>query len=281
MNAEDEYCLNLVRSIDKDRFLASLFAPEDKRPHLLALYAFNAEITRARDVVSEPAIGEIRMQWWLDALDGIYNGDKQDHPVAIALARAIEVGDLPQHALRNLVTAHIFDFYADPMPTLVDLEGYLGETSAALIQMAALILARGEALENAEASGLAGVAYGLVGLLRSLPLHRSRQQCFLPLDILTAHEATPADVIAGSNIRAVNIVVVELREKARARLSHARKMAGTIRPSAMPAFLHVGLTDAYLKALSKADEGALHKEAAVAPWRKQWILWSAARKEMF
>jgi 15-cis-phytoene synthase len=270
MSAEDEYCLNLVRSADKDRFLASLFAPEDKRAHLTALYAFNAEIIRARDVVSEPAIGEIRMQWWLDALDGIYNGDKQDHPVAIALARAIAAGDLPKHALRNLVTAHIFDFYADPMPTLTDLEGYLGETSAALIQMAALILAGHDALANAEVSGLAGVAYGMAGLLRALPTQRSRQQCFLPQDMLAAHGATPADVIAGSNETAVGVVVAELRKKARARLLEARKMAGTIKQAAMPAFLHVALTDAYLQ-----------KGAGTAQWRKQWILWKAARKEIF
>jgi phytoene synthase len=281
MSAEADYCNELVRSVDKDRYLAALFAPEDKRPHLMALYAFNAEIIKARDAVSEAAMGEIRTQWWLDTLDGVYAGEKQDHPVAIALGRAIEVGDLPKHALRNLVTAHIFDFYADPMPTLADLEGYLGETSSALIQMAALILGREEALANAEVSGLAGVAYGLAYMLRSLPMQRAYQQCFIPAEMLTARQASAADVIAGSNETAVGIVLAELREGARARLAQARRWAWTIKPQIMPAFLHVSLTDAYLDGIAKNSDTILHKGVTVAQWRKQWTLWKAARTEMF
>jgi 15-cis-phytoene synthase len=281
VNSEDQYCLDLVRSNDKDRFLASLFAPENKRPHLMALYAFNCEIVRARDLVSEAAIGEIRLQWWMDTLDGIYDGAAQDHPVAIALARAIVEGDLPKHALRNLVNAHIFDFYADPMPTFSDLEGYLGETSSALIQMAALILAGEEALENAEASGLAGVAYGLSGILSSLPKQRALSQCFIPADMLKARDAAPADLIAARNEVALSVVLAELREKARMRLLEARKMSWTIKPAAMPAFLHVALTDGYLNAIAQNADSVLQKGVGVSPWRKQWTLWKAARTEMF
>jgi 15-cis-phytoene synthase len=269
-----------VRDHDKDRYLACLFAPEAKRSHLMALYAFNVEVTQVRDKVSEPQIGEIRLQWWLDALDGIFASEKQDHPVAIALSRAITEGDLPKHALQNLVKAHIFDFYSDPMSTLPDLEGYLGETSSALIQMASLILAGDEALENAEASGLAGVAYGLAGLLRSLPQQRQRQQCFIPVDKLTARDATPAELMAGHNETSLGIVLAELREHAHSRLAQARKMSWTIKPAAMPAFLHVSLTDKYLAAIAKRGAGLISKGALVGQLQKQWTLWKAARTEM-
>ena len=99
------HCFDLVRAADKDRFLASLFAPEDKRRHLHALYAFNIEISRIPELVSDTAVGEIRYQWWLDTLDAIYHGEEQQHPVAQCLALAIETGDLPKHALQNLVKA--------------------------------------------------------------------------------------------------------------------------------------------------------------------------------
>ncbi len=281
MTSEDQHCFDLVQNQDKDRFLACLFAPETKRAHLMALYAFNVEVARVRDSVSEPAIGEIRLQWWLETLDGIYANEKQDHPVAIALSRAIAEGDLPKHALQNLVKAHVFDFYSDPMRSLPDLEGYLGETSSALIQMASLILARDEALENAEVSGLAGVAYGLAGLLRSLPQQRQHQQCFIPLDKLVAREATAADLLSGNNEASLGIVLAELREHARSRLAQARKMSWTIKPAAMPAFLHVSLTDAYFKAIVRRGAGLVSKGATVGQLQKQWILWKAARTEMF
>lgn len=281
MTIEDDYCISLVRTQDKDRYLACLFAAENKRSHLMALYAFNVEVTRVRDMVSEPQIGEIRLQWWLDTLDGIYAGEKQGHPVAIALTRAIAEGNLPKHALQNLVKAHLFDFYSDPMASLADLEGYLGETSSALIHMASLILARDEALENAEVSGLAGVAYGLVGLLRSLPLQRQRQQCFIPLDKLGAQGATAADLMSGQNEASLQMVIAELCEHAQSRLVQARKMCGTIKPAAMPAFLHVSLTEAYLKAIVRSGAGLVRKGAGVGQLRKQWIVWKAARTEMF
>jgi 15-cis-phytoene synthase len=281
MTPEDHHCFELVRASDKDRYLASLFAPEDRRADLLALYAFNAEITRIRDQVSEPHLGEIRLQWWLDTLDGIYAGDAQEHPVAIALARAIKAADLPKHALKNLANAHVFDFYSDPMPSLIDLEGYLGETSAALIQMASLILAGEDGLGNAEASGLAGVAYGMAGLLRSLPAHQRRHQCFVPLDVLSARDLTPQNLLDPNFEAATSLVLTELREKARARLLQARKMAWTIADAAQPAFLHVALTEPYLDALARAGVSALRTSPVLAQWRKQWILWKSARTDTF
>ncbi len=281
MKPEDNYCSTLVRQADRDRYLASLFAPTEKRADLLALYAFNAEITRIRDVVTAPHLGEIRLQWWQDTLDAIYHGDAQEHPVALALARAIVAADLPKHALKNLVTAHIFDFYSDPMPSLVDLEGYLGETSAALTQMASLILVGHDGLENAEVSGLSGVAYGMAGLLRSLPLHHARAQCFVPLDHLALRDLKPDDLWLSANEDAVSVLLAELREKARARLFQARKMAWTIKPAAMPAFLHVALTEPYLNEAARQGTKLLHRGGELAQWRKQWILWKAARADVF
>ncbi len=281
MNLEDQHCFDLVRSADRDRYLAGLFAPEEKRADLFALYAFNAEITRIRDAVTEPSLGEIRLQWWQDTLDSIYHLDVQEHPVAIALARAIKTADLPKHALKNLVTAHVFDFYSDAMPKLVDLEGYLGETSSALIQLASLILAGHDGLENAEVSGLAGVAYGMAGLLRSLPLHQRRQQCFIPLDVLNARDLEPHNLSSRDHEAALGIVLAELREKARARLHEARKMAWTIKPLAQPAFLHVALTEPYLNTLAKQGTAVLRNGAEISQWRKQWVLWSSAKTESF
>ena len=50
--------LDLVRAADRDRYLAALYAPEDKRADLLALYAFNAEIAGVRDRVRQALPGD-------------------------------------------------------------------------------------------------------------------------------------------------------------------------------------------------------------------------------
>ena len=246
-----DQCQELVAKADKDRFLSCLFAPQDAQPHLFALYAFNVEITRIREVVSEPQVGLVRQQWWLDTIDGIFADRTPDHPVAQALVKAIAKGDLPKHALQNLIIAREFDLFDDPMPTLADLEGYLGETSSSLIQMAALILGKGAA----EAAGLAGVAFGLAGVLRLQKAHY-----------------LPGDMVQNLGERET---VIQLCAHARKRLKEAQTLQGTIPISAMPAFLPVSLTKLYL---SQIERGGTFE---VTQFRRQITLWWAARNNRF
>jgi phytoene synthase len=275
------HCLDLVRAADKDRFLAALLAPDAGRRGLLALYAFNIELSRVREMVSEPQLGEIRLTWWRDVIDSICAGETPAHPVAQELALAMAAGGLPQSALANMIEARRGDLYDDPMPTLGDLEGYLGETASALIQMAALVLAGGEGAAAAEAAGLAGVAHGITGLLRSLPLHRARGQCYLPGDILARHGLNPAHVLAGRSDAAMTRVLADLVGHAQDRLDEARALRATIPPAAMPAFLPVSLVDLDLKALRKPGFDALNAVAGAGQMARQWRLWRRARAATF
>jgi phytoene synthase len=89
------HCGKLVRESDPDRYYAALFAPATERPHLLALYAFSGEIARVRETISGPMPGEIRLQWWRDALAGEARGSVADHPVAAAILDTVERYHLP------------------------------------------------------------------------------------------------------------------------------------------------------------------------------------------
>src|SRR5918998_4779414 len=178
------YCESLVRDGDPDRFFAGLFAPADRRLHLFALYAFSLEVARVRDAVSDPVLGDIRLQWWRDALQGEARGDVRANPVAAALDDTIVQFRLPRQSLVDLIDARIFDLYEDPMPSLNDLEGYCGETSSSLIQLSSLILSDGTNPGTADAAGHAGVAYAIAGLLRAFPIHARQGQVYVPADIL-------------------------------------------------------------------------------------------------
>lgn len=275
------YCFELVRQGDKDRFLSALFAPESARPHLLALYAFNIEMARIRETMREPALGEIRLAWWRDAIISIFRGEPADHPVAQALAPAIAAGGLPVGPFTNLIEGRQFDLYDDPMPTIGNLEGYLGETSSAIIQLAAMILAGREAMKAASAAGLAGVAYGITGLLRSLPIHRARGQCYVPKDLLARHGLTPADLLSGRDEGRLAPVIAELADLAARRIGEARAATAEIAESALPAFLPASLCDLYLRRLRKLGAQALNEPADVSQWRKQVHLYLRANKDKF
>src|SRR5262245_49187144 len=116
------YCEALVRASDRDRFLTALFAPAERRAGLFALYAFNIEMARVREVVRDPVAGEIRLQWWSDALDGEARGDAEANPVAAALIAAVSRYGLPRERLKSLIAARRFDLYNEPMATLTELE---------------------------------------------------------------------------------------------------------------------------------------------------------------
>ena len=134
------HCEALVRAADRDRFLAALFAPRERRGALFALYAFNVEIARVREVVRDPVAGEIRLQWWSDVLAGDGRWEIEAHPVASALRASVARYGLPPERLQTTISARRFDLYDEPMATLADLEAYADGASSSLIALAAQIL---------------------------------------------------------------------------------------------------------------------------------------------
>lgn len=233
----------ILRQWDRPRYLAHLFAPDASRDALCALYAFAAEISRVPLAVSDPQIGLIRLQWWRDVLEGIAGGKPQQHPVAAALAQTISTYALPMAPLHSLIDAHERDLFTERPETVPVLEEYLGKTSSALIQLAAMILAPKLAPAVAEAAGLSGVAFGIALIVND----RKRFANLVP-------EGEDA---------------VSLAHLARRRLAEAR--AKQVPTGMLPAFLHVTLTELFL-------EG---RGTPPAQWRMQWRLWRAARRETF
>jgi phytoene synthase len=272
------HCDALIRVGDRDRWLANLLAPADKRLHLSALYAFNLEIARVREIVSDPLPGEIRFQWWRDALEGDGRGDVQNHPVAAPLIDTIRRFSLPRKAFIDLVDARTFDLYDDPMPSEADLEGYCGETSSALIRLATLVLAAGADPGGPDAAGHAGVAFAMTGLMRALPWHSARGQVYVPGDVLARHGIDRADLVAGEPHEAIVAVLAEMRAMVRRHLDAARAaMAGVAGP-ARPAFLPVALCPAYLRLMESRSYDPFATLIELPQWRKQWILWRASRR---
>jgi phytoene/squalene synthetase len=234
---------SMVRQWDRPRYLAMLFAPDAKREALMALHAFNAEVCRIPLLVSEPQVGLIRLQWWRDTLESIGKGEVQAHPVAIALSEAISLHHLPLQPLLDLVDAHEHDLYADPMPDVLSLEEYLAKTSSLLIQLSAMILDPASASNVSEAAGYAGVAYGLAQIVNDPKRHAN----------LIPPGETPKS----------------LADHARKRLSEAAM--DQVPRQHLPAFLHISLIELFL-----ANPGK-----TLSPWRIQWRLWRAARRESF
>ncbi|KQP48816.1 phytoene synthase [Methylobacterium sp. Leaf399] len=272
------HCEDLVREGDPDRYFATLFAPAAFRPHLFAIYAFSLTIARVREAVTNPMAGEIRLQWWRDALQGEARGDVKANPVAAALDDAIVKRRLGRQPFVDLIDARVFDLYDDPMPRVNDLEGYCGETASSLIRLASLVLCDGAEPGGAAAAGHAGVAYGVTGLLRALPWHARQGQVYVPADILRPYGVTREDIVTGRGGPGLLRATADLRALARRHLdAHAAGLAG-LAPAARAAFLPVALVEPYLAAMERPGYVPLNTVVAIPRWRRLWRLWRAARR---
>lgn len=267
------YCAELVRTADRDRFLSSLFAPAEYRGALHALYAFNVEVARVREVAREPLPGEIRLQWWSEVVNGGRAEEAAANPVASALLTVIERHRLAAPALTALLDARRFDLYDDPMARLADLEAYARKTSSALLALAAQILG-GEGEVTEAVANPAGIAYTIAGLLRAFPLHAARRQLYVPLELLERHGVDPQDIFAGKSSENLRGALAELQAVARRHLLAAHQQIATLPDAALPAFLPVALVRPALDRLARRDPFA---PAELLPWRRQWLIWRAAR----
>src|ERR1700733_9593652 len=181
------YCAELVRQADRDRFIATLFAPADRRATLAALYAFNIEIARVREAAREALPGEIRLQWWSDVLAGERREEAGANPVAAALLATIERYRLETEKLSAFIGALWFDLYDEPMATIAGLEDYAAHTSSDLIALAAQILG----VDAEAAAQPAGIAYAITGLIQAFPVHAARHQLYVPVELLVRHNVGP------------------------------------------------------------------------------------------
>ncbi len=265
------YCAELVRAADHDRFIATLFAPAERRNALYALYAFNAEIARVREVAHAALPGEIRLQWWSEVIAGGRAGEARANPVAAALIATVERYRLPAAQLIDLIEAHRFDLYDDQMATMADLETYARRAHATLFALAAQILA-GAGVELLARP--AGVAYGLAVLLRAFPAHVSRRQLYVPADVTARHHVRLHEVFAGRSSPALQAALGELRSSARTQLAAVRENMQVLPREAVPALLPLALVRPLLDRLERSEPFAPRE---ISPLRRQWLLWRAAR----
>ncbi|MCA1492762.1 phytoene/squalene synthase family protein [Ensifer sp. NBAIM29] len=280
MQPPDAQILAMLRDTDRDRYLACLLSPQEKRHALAALYAFYAEIARVRDVIREPLPGEIRLQWWRDVL-GNEQSTGEGHPIAEALLACIREHRLPVAVLQNMIDARIFDLYDDPMEDRSALEGYAGETASALIQLASLILDPENAAASAEAAGHAGVAQTIAGLLLLLPLHSRRGQVYFPGEILSATGLDRETLLEGRDEDAIGRAVQAFCGLGRDHLMKARGSMGSISPRNFAAFTPIALAEPVFSRAEAAAGGILKQSIQPPQWQRQWWMWRASRRRHF
>jgi phytoene synthase len=244
------YCAEQVRRFDNDRFLCTLFAPAAEREALAAVYAFNVEVARIRESVVEPLLGAIRLQWWRDAIEGIYSGRPLGHQVVVALDQAVRGFGLSRRHFERVLDARAFDLDDAPPPDLAALVDYAEATSATLSALALEVLgADGAGVRQAARD--VGIAWALVGLIRAVPFHARARRLYLPAELNRKAGLDVFELFDRGGANGLSRVIGTIAETAGDYLSSARRRRGDVPSKALPALLPATLAEGYLRQLRK------------------------------
>lgn len=275
---EDQAAASLVKARDLDRYWAALFAPAPARPALLALYAFNAELARIPFIASEPMPGEIRLQWWRDALDRAAPGIKTGHPIADSFARAVMHYNFPRDRLIRMIDAYAPSLYGDLPADIPALNAYLQDTSGTIFELAALILAGRGSKRTEAAAEQAGLAFGLTHLLSTLPQQVANRRLSLPLSLLESKGVDLAGLFRGENSKSLGLALMDLRNIAHRALTGFDTIAPGVDKDIWAAFLPLAVVEPYLKAMAANSRNPLRDATRVNPMVRFVRIWRAATR---
>lgn len=193
MSSKLSYNAQMVQEHDPDRFLLTMLMPQEFREDLLTLFAFYYEIAKTREVVSETVLGQIRLKWWQEGIEEIYNGGAvREHETLQALAGVIERRALSYEYFETLIYAREFDL-EDVLPSnLEGLVNYCDFTLGPLLKLVMQVM--GDEPEGGEPVQPVAVNYALVGLLRALPFYAQGHRCLLPEDLMARHGVDKTDL---------------------------------------------------------------------------------------
>ena len=271
------YTSDLVHRYDYDRFLTSLFAPQRMRERLHTLYAFNTEVARIRETVSEPLIGQMRLQWWRDVLNGLAEGEPppKGPPVAEALAGLIQDSDLSLQHLEALLNAREKDVQDEPIENVTALKAYCRDTSSTLAWLALQCLGIKDYTTEAAADAI-GMAWALTGIARSVRHFALAGKVVLPVRLMEEHTLTLQDLQKPDAATKVAPAVKTLAGEAEEYLRQARAHKPSVDLYAMPVLLQGVLADQYLRTLRRYNFDLYHprvrsmRPGVVRLWWKAW-----------
>ena len=271
------YAGDLVRRYDHDRFLTTLFAPSIVRERLLTLYAFNVEIARIREIVSEPIIGQMRLQWWRDVLSALKHGDPppKGHPVTESLAALITRYGLSMPLFMTLLDAREQDLAEAPPDTMEDLVEYCHHTSASLSLLAMETLALEDETTIEVAQSIA-IAWALTGIARSVRHHALAGRVMLPKQMLDECGLAVQNLQSPETAQRAGPIIRAVANQAHQHLDRARELSSRVDLRAMPVLLPATLASRYLHTLAQSNYDMFHpklkhqRPAIVRLWWNAW-----------
>jgi len=270
------FCVSQVKKNDYYRYLCCLLCNDNIRDRLFAIYAFNNEIAKIKDIISEPMAGHIRLQWWRDAIDEIYNGApvKHRHEIVDALYRVVSEVDISKELFDNLIDAREADIEFSTPDNMDVLKNYAIGTSSNLFYL--LMAAAGVSDSHAkEAAYYGGISYAIIGIMRSMKYNAYHRRVMFPQDLLDKQEITIDDIAEGRNLEKTKAITRVLCDKAEVNLHHVRGLLGDVSKDALHVLLPVSMVEMFLGRIKKNNYDLFNSDLESGRLGLQWQIYKS------
>lgn len=246
-----DLCVQDMRDRDPDRYACALFAGDKHLAAMIGLLSFHHELAHSRDDVSEAMIGDIRLQWWRDALDGIFAGTPRKHPTAELLAEVAESQVLDRRLLDSMIDGRAECHNPDGIQTWQDLEDWIYKTSGRLAETMLSVMGVTDANSHAAMRHVV-VGYGLTGMARAVAAMGRQGNVVLPRQEMKALGLAPEAIMRGKEEENLPVLIYDMLDIANGHLAEARKLRSKIDPQAISVLLQARLADYYIVRTKKA-----------------------------
>jgi phytoene synthase len=270
----DDSLVNRAAPPGSMRYFSLLYAPENKREQLLALYVIDAEIRESAQSVNHD-VAHTRLQWWRAEIDRLVNGSPQ-HPATRLLNDSL--GERTAFAqLHETIVAADMDLARMTYSNMGELRAYSSRSGGAIQELMAAQLVAPSPLDEAvrATANRMGIGVRQSEMLRDLRQDAYAGRVYLPQERLTRHNVTLEDMRGREVAPHLKAALREFKDAVTEELRSALASApAPLRPLAVLAALHRRLLDR----IAELDFNVAVSRIDLGPIEKPWIAWRAARK---
>lgn len=269
---QDQPVREAARMYERDRYLSALLAPADVRDDLVVLAAYLGEIRRIPLITRDAAVGEIRLQWWNDALSA--SGSPSGHPVADAVRELANRRALPPALVLAPIEGFSRELYEDGVTDVEELARYAEETDGSAIRLALAILGLRNVQDDVPGVEHAAQALTLTRLALTLPQHLAHGRLPLP-PVVLGDGGDPRGAAPTAARESTRVLLRQLGDEAVQALAAFRAEVSQLDASSIAAFLPACLIEPYFKSILAPSRDVLSDVADISPLSRVTRLWLA------
>ncbi|CAK9814618.1 NADH dehydrogenase (ubiquinone) complex I, assembly factor 6 [Anthophora quadrimaculata] len=270
------YCLEVVRKHDYENFLCTLFLSHETRAVAFAIRAFNVEVAQVKDQVSDFKIGEIRLKFWIDALNNIYKGNPPQNPIMLELHKILQKYSLSKHYFKRLIDIRFEKLRDYSFNNMAAIERYAEYSNSSIYYL--LLEAHGVTNINADhAASHMGKAHGIINLMRSVRYSAAKRINMLPEDILMKYGVSTEAVLQGQSSKELQNVIYDVASYAKLHLDTVISLKSNLGKETSLIFLPIICLQKYLEELRRVDfnifDAKLYRKDNLLPLYLFWKSW--------